>query len=36
LAAIARERKPDMTLLPYGIPMAIGSIVYLGFAGMLI
>lgn len=36
LAAIARERKPQMTLLPYGIPMAIGSIVYLGFAGMLI
>ena len=36
LAAIARERKPEMTLLPYGIPMAIGSVIYLGFAGMLI
>ncbi len=36
LAAIARQRKPEMTLLPYGIPMAIGSIVYLGFAGMLL
>ena len=36
LAAIARDRKPDMTLLPYGIPMAIGSIIYFGFAGMLV
>lgn len=36
LAAIARERKPDMRLLPYGIPMAIGSILYFAFAGMLI
>jgi prepilin peptidase CpaA len=36
LAKIARERKPSMHLLPYGIPMAIGSIAYFGFAGMLI
>jgi prepilin peptidase CpaA len=36
LAAIARERKPNMTLLPYGIPMAIGSIAYFALAGMLI
>ncbi|QDV61767.1 MULTISPECIES: prepilin peptidase [Crateriforma] len=36
LAAIARERKPTMTLLPYGIPMAIGSVIYFAFAGMLI
>lgn len=36
LAAIARERKPNMTLLPYGIPMAIGSIAYFAFAGLLI
>lgn len=36
LAAIARERKPTMQLLPYGIPMAIGSIAYFAFAGMLV
>ncbi len=36
LAAIARERKPTMKLLPYGIPMAIGSIGYFALAGMLI
>lgn len=36
LAAIARERKPTMRLLPYGIPMAIGSILYFAYAGMLI
>ena len=36
LAAIARERKPTMKLLPYGIPMAIGSIGYFALAGMLV
>ncbi|MEM9588996.1 MAG: A24 family peptidase [Planctomycetota bacterium] len=36
LSEIARERKPNMYLLPYGIPMAIGSIAYFAFAGMLI
>ncbi|MGV3483132.1 MAG: A24 family peptidase [Planctomycetaceae bacterium] len=36
LAAIARERKPRMTLLPYGIPMAIGSIIYFAISGQLI
>ncbi len=36
LAAIARERKPTMRLLPYGIPMAIGSILYFAFSGMLV
>jgi len=36
LAAIARERKPTMSLLPYGIPMAIGSIIYFAAFGMLI
>jgi prepilin peptidase CpaA len=36
LAEIARERKPNMTLLPYGIPMAIGSIAYFALAGMLV
>lgn len=35
LAEIARERKPNMYLLPYGIPMAIGSIAYFALAGML-
>ena len=35
LAAIARERKPTMKLLPYGIPMAIGSIAYFALAGMM-
>ncbi len=36
LAEIARERKPNMKLLPYGIPMAIGSIAYFALAGMLV
>ncbi|QDS92114.1 Type IV leader peptidase family protein [Roseimaritima multifibrata] len=36
LFEIAKERKPTMTLLPYGIPMAIGSILYFAYAGMLI
>lgn len=36
LAEIARERKPRMKLLPYGIPMAIGSIAYFAMAGMLV
>ncbi|MEO1526944.1 MAG: A24 family peptidase [Planctomycetota bacterium] len=35
LSKIARERKPTMYLLPYGIPMAIGSIAYFAYAGML-
>ena len=36
LSKIARERKPNMYLLPYGIPMAIGSIAYFAYAGMLL
>ena len=36
LSEIARERKPSMHLLPYGIPMAIGSIAYFAIAGMLV
>ncbi|MDX1963192.1 MAG: A24 family peptidase [Pirellulales bacterium] len=36
LAAIAAERKPRMFLLPYGIPIAIGSIMYFFWAGMLV
>jgi prepilin peptidase CpaA len=35
LAAIAAERKPTMTLLPYGIPMAIGTVGYFAAAGLL-
>lgn len=35
LAEIAAERKPRMFLLPYGIPIAIGSIAYFGWTGML-
>lgn len=35
LAAIAAERKPSMRLLPYGIPIAIGTIMYFGWAGLL-
>ncbi len=36
LAAIAAERKSSMLLLPYGIPLAIGTIAYFAFAGMLL
>src|SRR3982751_3801180 len=36
LAAIAAERKPTMMLLPYGIPIAIGTIAYFFVAGMLL
>jgi prepilin peptidase CpaA len=36
LAAIAAERKPSMMLLPYGIPIAIGTIAYFYFAGLLL
>lgn len=36
LAEIARQRKPTMLLLPYGIPMAIGTIAYFGWAGLLV
>jgi prepilin peptidase CpaA len=35
LAEIAAERKPRMYLLPYGIPIAIGSIMYFAWTGML-
>jgi prepilin peptidase CpaA len=35
LAAIAAERKPRMMLLPYGIPIAIGTILYFAWSGML-
>jgi len=36
LAAIAAERKPSMLLLPYGIPIAIGTIGYFVWMGMLV
>jgi prepilin peptidase CpaA len=36
LATIAAERKPKMMLLPYGIPMAIGTIAYFAWAGLLV
>jgi prepilin peptidase CpaA len=36
LATIAAERKSTMMLLPYGIPIAIGSIAYFVWAGMLL
>ena len=35
LAAIAAERKPSMLLLPYGIPICIGSIAYFFYAGLI-
>lgn len=36
LSEMAAERKPSMLLLPYGIPIAIGSIAYFAWTGMLI
>ena len=36
LSAIAAERKSSMLLLPYGIPIAIGTILYFFWAGMLV
>lgn len=36
LAEIAKERKPRMLLLPYGIPIAIGTIAYFAWSGMLV
>ncbi len=36
LSQIAAERKSSMLLLPYGIPIAIGSIAYFAWMGMLI
>lgn len=35
LATIAADRKSSMMLLPYGIPIAIGTIAYFAFAGLL-
>ena len=36
LACAAAERKSRMMLLPYGIPIAIGTIVYFAWMGLLI
>lgn len=36
LSAIAADRKSSMRLLPYGIPIAIGTIMYFGWTGLLI
>lgn len=36
LATIAAERKSTMMLLPYGIPIAIGTIMYFAWTGLLI
>jgi prepilin peptidase CpaA len=36
LSTIAAQRKSSMLLLPYGIPMAIGSIAYFAWMGMLV
>lgn len=35
LSKIAAERKPRMSLLPYGIPICVGSIGYFVYAGLL-
>jgi prepilin peptidase CpaA len=34
LAARAAERKPTMTLLPYAIPIAVGTLTYFLWAGV--
>jgi prepilin peptidase CpaA len=34
LAQLAGERKKTMTLLPYGIPIAVGSIAYFAWIGL--
>jgi prepilin peptidase CpaA len=36
LSAIAAKRKSSMLLLPYGIPITMGTILYFAWTGMLI
>ena len=36
LEVLAAQRKPSMLLLPYGIPIAIGTILYFMWTGMLV
>jgi prepilin peptidase CpaA len=35
LSELAAARKPTMLLLPYGIPMAVGTIAFFAWAGLL-
>jgi prepilin peptidase CpaA len=35
LSELAGRRKPEMLLLPYGIPIAVGTIAYFAWAGLL-
>lgn len=35
LSEIAAARKPSMLLLPYGIPICVGSIAYFAYAGLM-
>jgi prepilin peptidase CpaA len=35
LAAIAAQRKSSMLLLPYGVPITIGTIGYFAWVGLL-
>ena len=36
LSALATQRKSSMLLLPYGIPIAVGTIAYFAWTGMLL
>ena len=36
LSVIAADRKSSMLLLPYGIPIAVGTILYFAWEGMLL
>jgi len=36
LSELAAQRKSSMLLLPYGIPIAMGTIIYFAWTGMLI
>ncbi|MDG2185354.1 MAG: A24 family peptidase [Mariniblastus sp.] len=36
LSSIAAERKSSMRLLPYGIPLAIGTVTYFAWMGLLV
>ena len=35
LSELAAARKPSMTLLPYGVPLYIGSVAYCAWSGMM-
>ena len=36
LSAIAAQRKSSLTLLPYGISLMLGTVIYLGWSGLLV